>query len=410
MAYIHCHIHTPVNIEEVQTILPLPIIFEEILYVIEEKKLHDTLSITGYLKEYILYTRENGYASLSKWLSKKNLLNDGFLEAVSQYRIKNVNFKQLSDYKYFPKNENKRPVISPKYLKKLFNTVILYNFIGKEHDKFNEESEKELDIIEKELADVNNAGKLNNRLKHYKNNIFKILKERFLSEEKTFLNDERILEIQNLHFSCETLTDTNNLFVYKTGCIQNYKDFKFKLTKVSYKECLRGNTFVKFNVSMAARYLNDEYYLRSLLEELKEYSQIFTCDIIDAGVLHLKRVMGYRESYGARKMNDIAEYFGAEASSSNAALLQKTRTIVSEAENHIISQYESIKDKANMYFVSESDMTKLPVVLNLNKENLKRINNLIGESPYEIETSIIKFTFNKGKLPYSAYGFASADF
>lgn len=405
MTDIYCHLHTPVNIEEENKFFLPPVILGGNLYIIKEKKLQDVLILIGYFQEYIKFTRENGYKNVSKWFNKKNLLNEGFLEAVSQYCIDDIHFKQVSDYKYFQKNDINKPVISDKYLKNIFQKVLLYDYIKEYQDKFNEEVEEELNIIENELSFIKDEKSLNTRQLHYQKKIFEILLDKFLPDIDF---KEKSQEIDNINFSCETLLSRHDLFVYKTGSINNYKDFNFKLTNSSHSECLRENTFVKLYAGSKTSYY-DQNYLNYMLEELRAYSQVFTSDNVDFGVAHLKKIIDC-ETSSCKKKQDNLRYQKKEAESSNVALLQRTQTIISEAEDHIISRYNSLKNYTNIYFAPDNELTKLLAVLNMDKENLKRLNNLIWEKPNKIETELIKFTFKKGNLPYSAYGFASLNF
>ena len=402
MTNIYCHIHTPVNIAEEKIFFLQPIIFEDNLYVINEKKLQDLLLLIGYFQEYIKFIRENGYENVFKWLNKKNLVNAGFLEAVSQYWIEDVHLKQVTNYKYFQKNNINKPVIPDKYLKNIFQKVLLYNFIKENQDKFNEEAERELNIIENELSFIKDAK--NRRIKqfYYQNKIFKIFLNNFLTDIDI---EEQLQEINNINFSCETLLSSHDLFVYKTGSINGYKNFNFKLTKNFHSECLRENSFVK----LYATSLYGSNQLKYILDELKTYSHIFTNDTVDFGIAHLKKIIGCEVSL-SKKESDIIKYKKNESEYSNVALLQKTQTIISETEDHIISRHNSLKNYANIYFAPDNEITNLLSVLNMDKENLKRINNLIWEKPGKIETELIKFTFKKGNLPYSAYGFASLNF
>ena len=265
MTNIYCHIHTPVNIAEEKKFFLQPIIFEGNLYVINEKKLQDVLLLIGYYQEYIKFTRENGYENVSKWLNKKNLVNDGFFEAVSQYWIEDIHLKQVSNYKYFQKNNINKPVIPDKYLKNIFQKVLLYNYIKENQDKFNEKVEKELNIIENELSFVQDEKSRSTREFHYQNKIFEILLDNFLTDIDI---QEQTLEINNINFSCETLLSRHDLFVYKTGSINGYKDFNFKLTKNSHSECLRENTFIKLYAGYETSSYGDTQ-LKYLLEELK---------------------------------------------------------------------------------------------------------------------------------------------
>lgn len=405
MTNIYCHIHTPVNIAEEKKFFLQPIIFEGNLYVINEKKLQDVLLLIGYYQEYIKFTRENGYENVSKWLNKKNLVNDGFFETVSQYWIEDVHLKQVSNYKYFQKNNINKPVIPDKYLKNIFQKVLLYNYIKENQDKFNEKVEKELNIIENELSFVQDEKSRSTREFHYQNKIFEILLDNFLTDIDI---QEQTLEINNINFSCETLLSRHDLFVYKTGSINGYKDFNFKLTKNSHSECLRENTFIKLYAGYETSSYGDTQ-LKYLLEELKTYSHIFTNDTVDFGVAHLKKIISCEASI-SKKRPDIAKCQKNESEYSNVALLQKTQTIISETEDHIISRYNSLKNYTNIYFAPDNEMAALITVLNMDKENLKRMNSLIWEKQNKIETELIKFTFKKGNLPYSAYGFASLNF
>ena len=406
MPDIYCHIHTPVNIleEENKFFIP-PIIVDGNLYIVKEKKLHDVLLYLGYFQEYIKFTRENGYKNVSKWLNKKNLLNCSFLEAVSQYFIENIHLKQVYDYKYFHKNNLNKPVISDEYLKNIFMKVVLYKYIKENQDKFNEEVEKNLNIIENELSFINNEKNRNLKQLHYQNKIFDIFLENFITKHET---NDILQELNNINFSCETLLSSDDLFIYKTASINCYKDFNFKLSKTSHTECLRENTFVKLYAGSTTSCVKEDQ-IKYILEQLKTYSQLFTLDTIDFGVAHLQKIICCEDSVTKKKAEPL-KYQNKEIETSSVAMLQRTQTIISEAEEHIISRYNSLKSHTNIYFAPEKEIITLINVLNMDKENLKRLNSLIREKSNKVETELIKFTFKKGNLPYSAYGFASLNY
>ncbi len=405
MTEIYCHIHTPINIEEESICFLPPIIFEGNLYAIKEKTFHDILIYIGYFQEYIKLTRENGYDVIPKWLKKKNLLNSNFLETVSKYWIEDTNLKQVNNYKYFQKNNENIPVIPDKYLKDIFKKFFLYDYIKENQTKFNEIIEKKLNIIENELSFINNENSYKIRQSHYQKNFFNLVLDNFL-ENTNF--DKQCNELNSISFKCENLLTQYDLFVYKIGCISEYKDFNFKLIKKDYSECLRENSFIKLNAySNIGHYQND--YLKYTMEKLKLYSQSFTNDTIDFGVEHLKRIIKVEVPI-TKKMPDIIKYSTKEAESSNVAIIQKTHTFISETEDHIISRYNSLKNYTNIYFAPDNEITKFLVILNMNNEKLKRFNELISDKPNKIESELIKFTFKKGNLPYSAYGFACLNF
>ena len=415
MTELYCHIHTPVNIEEENKHFLKPIIFERNLYIIKERKLNNILNQIGYLPEYIKFIRENNfnYDYVLKWLKKKNLLNSGFLEEISQYFIEDINLNNISNYKYFEKNYNNQPVISEKYLKNIFQKVILYNQIKEHRDEFNEFVERELNIIEKEFSSVTGEKNKVARQLHYQNRIFDILSDNFFINNSHIVRD-KLEEVNKISFFCETLLNNQDLVVYKTGNITGYNNFNFKLKNISHQECLRENTFVKLYASLGNRY-SDKNDLNFILNELRTYSKIFTADTVDFGVEHLKKIISYDEklisSNCKNKFKNINETEPEdEREPSRVAVLQKTKSIISETEEHIISRYNSLKNHTNIYFAPDHEMIMLNVVLNTDKANLNRINNLIWNKSGKIETELVKFTFKKGKLPYSAYGFAGINF
>ncbi len=404
MTDIYCHIHTPINIEEKNKYFIPPIIFEGRLYIIREKILHDVLQKISYLQDYIKFSREDRYENTLKWLSKKNLLNEGFLEGISQYWIEDVFLPQVSNYKAFQKNGKNQPIIPENYLKDIFRIANIYSYIKKQKNRFNEYVENELDIIENELYFINNEKSLKTRQIHYQNGIFELLLNNFNTKIASPV-DLKAHEINNINFSCETLLSSNDLFVFKTAGV---KDYKFNLTGTSYKECLRENTFVKLFAGLSSGN-KDEVYLKYILEEAIMHSQLFTNDLIDFGVGYLKYIIGFEEkikSNNDKKQLQIAE----KAESSSIVLLENSRNTAIETKEHIVSRYDYLKNYTNVYFAPDSEMIKLINVLNMDEQNLKRLNDLIWGRQNQLESELLKFMFNKGNLPYSAYGYASINF
>jgi len=402
MKEIYCHIHTPINIEEENNHFLQPLLFSNNLYIIKEKKLEDTFLLIGLFQEFLQFVRENGSESIPKWLNKKNLMNEGFLEAVSQYWIEDIALKQISNYKYFQKNKLSKPVIPDKYLKNIFQKVLLNKYVQTKYYEFNEKAEEQLNLIEKELSSINDENHRNLRKNYYQNKIFEILLDNYHTDADF---NEKLQDLNNINFSCETLLTHYDLFVYKTGNINEYKDFNFKLTKTCHTECLRENTFVKLYANSGNTYCSDSN-LNFILEELKTYSQIFTRNVVDFGVEHLKKIINYENSANKKR----AEVVNYKTASSKVELLQRTQTIISETEDHIISRYDSLKNHTNIYFAPSDELSRLVASINLNEENLNRLNNLLREKSNTIEAELINFTFKKGNLPYSAYGFACLNF
>jgi hypothetical protein len=411
MPDIYFHLHTPVNIEETKKYFVSPIIFSGTIYCIKEKILQDILSRIGYLQDYIKFKREHEDDNIYSWLSKKNLLNEGFLEAVSQYWIDDVAFNKVSNYIPFQKNDTDNPIIPEYYLRELFQKVILYGHIKEKKDNLNEYIEKELDVIEKELSSIKDKKSLTIRRSHYQNNFFEMILDNFITNNKIDIS-EKTQDINNINVMPEKLLNWDDLCVYKTCNVNGYNNFKIKLTGISYRECLRKNTFIKLYTSFGSSY-SDESYLRDILEEVRTYSHALTLDRLEFGSDYIKKMIGYEEetkTSNCQKQIETVKSCRKETGSSNVVLLQKTQSFVSETESHMIARYNALKNYSNMYLAPADEMTTLISVLNMDKDNLKRMNNLIWDKPGKIETELMKFTFKNGNLPYSSYGFASLNF
>lgn len=404
MKDIYCHVQTPLNIREENKYFIPPVIANGNLYVIREKKFFDTLQLIGYYPEYIKYIRENGYETTIKWLGKKKLVNREFLEGISQYWIEDTHLKQVNNYKYFQKKNTSRPVINEKDIKNIFHKVTLYNFIKNNCEIFNEHIEKQLNVIENELSGITEQRSYNIRQNFYRKNFFKIILENFLTEYNTGIKEE-IEDINNITIHSDTQLSQNDLIIYKTCNINEYRDFNFKLTNISHAECLRTNTFIRLRAGLTGN-CNDDDYIEYVLEKMKHYSGIFTRDTVELGVTRLKNIME-NENEKYRKKPD---YNIRLTGNSNILLMQKTQTLISETEDHLIHRYNSLKKHSNIYFAAPSEITALISILNMDSENLKSLNRIIWEKDNKIETELIKLTFNQGNLPYSAYGFASLNF
>lgn len=407
MQDIYFHIHTPVNVEEDNKYLFPPVLSGGNLYVINEKKLIDAFIFIGYYPEYVRFIRECGFENISKFLSKKKLLNGEFLESISKYWLEDVHLKNVSNYKYFQKNEKNIPVISEKYIKNIFTKVILYNHIKNNYDKFNEKLEKELNIIENELSSIKDPKSLNTRQIHYRKNIFEIILDNFLDEFPHNIK-EIFDDINNINIKCESTLNWSDLFIFKTSNINEYKNFNFRLTNSAHTECLRENTFLRFHVDLP-RNKQDEEYTRYLLDKIKICSQQLTGDKVEFGVSHLKRIIE-RENANYIKKLETMKHPERVIDDSNIAILQKSQTLISETEDHMVYRYSSLKYHTNIYLAPLSEVTAVITALNTDKENLKRLNSIIWQTPNKIESDLTKFTFKTGNLPYSAYGYASLNF
>jgi len=401
MLDIYCHVHTPVHIGEERKDFLEPILYSQNLYIIKSKKLEDILVLIGLFPEYIKFIREFGYNDVPKWLIKKDLLNEGFLEAVSQYWIENPNHSKITNYRSFKKNSLNKPTITDQFIKNLFKKVILYEEISQNKELFNINAEYVLNLVEKEISSIENPTLRKQKIEEYKTSIFQIfIDEYFFNDEF----EEKLDVVNHLNFSCETLLTQNDLSIYRVGNIEGFSNFSFKISNTSHIECLRENTFVK----LCASCCYDHSHSRYLMEGFKSASQIFTSNFVNFGIEMLENNLSMKEFSNANKQNFLKT--NRKFDSGNTMLLEKSRTIISETEDHIIARLSSLKNNAGLYFATCEELLKLVTVLNLDKHLLKRLNMFLWKKPDILENQLIKFAFKKGDLPYSTYGFASLIF
>jgi len=409
MTELYCHLHSPVCIEEKNDSIFPPIVLSNTIYILNEKVFLDLMNSIGYLQNFIQFSREQGNDYIEKWLYKKNLLNEEFLEGTSKYWIENTSTNNtLTSYKAFQKNNENKPIMSENYLKDIFKNTILYSSIKNQKEKFNEFINKELNIIESEINGIKDEKKVKTRQNHFKNNIFKYLIENFNSGVH-YKNNFRVHEIDNISLSSESLLTWHDLFAYKISGLSDYKNGKFNCLETSFRECLRENTFIKINADCISL-TTDERYMKSILKEILFHSKDFAIDSLDFGVKQLKKLTKCTETKRKlQKEKKFSPYQINEVNNNIALLKNNIKLTEATEEEHLIAQYNSLKNYATVYFAPESELTKYIVVLNLFDENLEKLNNLIWGKNYRIESELVKFTFKKSNYPYSAYGYASIE-
>ncbi len=85
-----------------------PIFYKNKIYLISNPKLFLVLYKIGMLANFMDFSEINGYDEIKKWLKKRNLLNDFFLENVSLYCVP-CKIKYPSKIRFFAKNPLRIP-------------------------------------------------------------------------------------------------------------------------------------------------------------------------------------------------------------------------------------------------------------------------------------------------------------
>ena len=218
MSTIDCTLLSPVHIQEKTNFLIPPIVFAKKIYLVKEKKFFELLMRIGLFQDFNQNIRENGYEYTSKWLYSKDLMNEGFLENISQYWINDVDIRKLTNYRTFLKDVNSNPTISTSYIRNLFKKALIYRYIQNNKDKFNEVVSKELDFINQELSLIKDITIHSSKQNIYRKNLFKVLLENFLTNidarlaEKLQITENIIISLDtNLSLVCELNFGSGNL-------------------------------------------------------------------------------------------------------------------------------------------------------------------------------------------------------
>lgn len=118
---------SPLHIGSGGRILPTEFAFlNEKVYVLSEEKLSNLLIKESLLNEFVFEVREEGRKfSIEKFLEKRNLLNEKFLESVVNYSIKSLK-RPSSELRTFVKNGFGLPYIPGSTIKGSLRTAIVY--------------------------------------------------------------------------------------------------------------------------------------------------------------------------------------------------------------------------------------------------------------------------------------------
>lgn len=417
MLDIYCYLLSPIHIQDSIKSMISPIIYSGKIYVIRDKKLYNILSAIGLLQDFIKTTREKGYEYTTKWLSSKSLLNQGFLENASQYWIENINIKKINDYRVFLKDLNSNPVISSEHIINLFKKSLIYKYIQDRRILFNIFLERELQIIEKELSQITDISKFCSRQDYYRKNLFKQIMENFLTdvEEELILNFNNL---DNLNVKIETHLNMDDLKLYKICNLDNYKNFKFKISKVSQKECLKEHTIIKLNLLFsrsASSGKNFSEYVDYLFDNIQHITQDklnFDKQYINQLITNGSTARLTEIVHSIKNINNLSKLFinhkSHTSSDENTSDLIDYKILMLQI-NHIMSSYDSINN-SNFIVYSDDELDRLVCILNTEKQNIEKINSLILDKNEKIESKVVKFSTQNNSLTYLPYGFACVNY
>lgn len=414
MPNLDCYLFSPIHIQDKIDFLIPPIIYSKKIYIIKERKLFELLTKIGLFQDFHQTIRERGYEYTSKWLNSKELLNEGVLENVSQYWINDVDVRKITDYSVFQKDLNNNPCISKQCIKNIFKKALLYNYIQERKNEFNDFVSKELNSIEQELLCIKNVATYNARQALHKKNIFKYLLESFLINIDKNLSED-LQSLESIDLTLDTPVELENLALYRVGNLSSYKNSKFQITDITQQECLKENTVIRMNIifnKYVAGKCIDFQYLDYILNQVrilvsdklsfdKNYISGLLADENDLSLINTLNVVNDCIKNIEIEDNDQLNKSGIN----NITILENSRKGIFK-ETNIVNNYNSIISDANFLICSNSELNRLISILNMEKSNINKFNELLCGKNNKIECDLVKVSLEKGNIPHYPVGFA----
>jgi|GEM_PF-3493190 len=387
-----CYLSSPIHISEKKSGLIPYIRSKDRVYMIKEKLFYEILNKIGLYQEFNAYVRENGYNKTSKWLNKYGFLNTEFLEEVSYYSIEALNFKKISNYSFFQKDCNLNPHISGEYLKHIFKKVFIYRYLKERKSDFNCHVEKILEIACKELDSVKDKTNYINRINFYRKNLFNLILENFLINNNDFLLSN-LQTIENASIYTLSYLNSDDLILYKVGNPVSFFDFKYKITNVTYQECLRKDTYFKIFID-----IKNSAYAVSFLNILLENTKILAEDKFSFDKQYISKLSDHNRNYLADENQPEFKYF--QSCREQVVLKEKYENY--QLPDLINLNFNAVKN-SNLFLSSLESINNLITTLNLNGENLEKI-NFVMSGKSKIEANLINLSIENNLIPYYEIG------
>lgn len=365
MGHFFCNINSAVMSKEQKSFLIPPICYKDRIYIISDKKLYYVLEQIEKIKDFLIFTRENGLKQTRKWLQKNNLINEGFLENVCRYSLSS-NISKPYKYYFCLKDENYNPYLSEDLFKQYFKSAYLHNFLQSNNIAFNIYIEKQLESIFKELRSIYNLKDFKKRRLYIRNNFFQSVVFNFAQIiQENISNIDKILGQTEISY-LEKVDYTYLKFFCISG-IKDYEKTKFTHTNMRYKECLPENTTLSVNIK------NSQYDIEELVESSSEFA---------------KCKMEFDKKY----INGLLE----NCSKKHPTLLQT---------KYVNKMFSYIQD-SNILFDTSENIFRALVIINLNQENLEELNKLFYGEKNKVHSLVVQSANESEASIYSPYGYA----
>ncbi len=206
-----------------------------------------------------------------------------------------------------------------------------------------------------------------------------------------------------------------NLALYRVGNLSSYKNSKFQITDITQQECLKENTVIRMNIifnKYVAGKCIDFQYLDYILNQVrilvndklsfdKNYISGLLADENDASLINTLNVVNDCIKNIEIEDNDQLNKSGIN----NITILENSRKGIFK-ETSIVDNYNSIISDANFLICSNSELNRLISILNMEKSNIDKFNELLCGKNNKIECDLVKVSLEKGNIPHYPVGFA----
>ncbi|MFA6989873.1 MAG: hypothetical protein WC197_07370 [Candidatus Gastranaerophilaceae bacterium] len=398
MSNIFLYFPTPTHYDCCDNLKAITVTYEGYTYFIDKKKLYYVLSLINLLGDYLYTVESKKHNDTSKWLSSKSLANDVFLETISGYKVENKNTKKIINYFQFSKDEKYFPKIE-EMINTSFQKAFLFDYLSSMKLKFNTITQEKIKLIKTELKNIENIENFKKKRNFYKQNIFQILLNNFLSTEKNCL-DDYFQMINNFYFSLITeFSSTKDFNIYTTAEPKDFINGKFRFTNILQRECIKERTLLKLNMtSKKVNYFD--------FDEILKKSFIFTKSRLDFEKNYINSlVLNSKTTEGALFYNNTET-----SKELNGDKILKTKEKIIHKNNFADSFYFRV-EQMNFSLGTDKYLSNYAIFLNLDNANIQKIKSLLFQGKNELESKFVNlYTDNKSDFLPVPLNYAKIDY
>ncbi|MDD3149242.1 MAG: hypothetical protein PHV68_00250 [Candidatus Gastranaerophilales bacterium] len=380
-------LNTPIFVKNQEPVIS-PIIYRNKAYVLNLKFTKEIFNQINIFEEFVENIRNKGYIDTKNWLKTKKLLNEPFLEIISDYSFDYDSKQKIVNFCAFSKNSDNTLNLNSSVIKDSLKNVLIYTHIKNDKEKFNCFVAKELKKIKTELQITKTQRQLKLKEEFLKENFIKNIGYKYLKENNFQVLNE-LVNIENITINYLSENTTDDICLYKIASPKDFINSKYKLSDIIYSECIRPDTSINFLIK------NSDFYaykpcLDWILNKSKELIDDkinFTYDYFSN--LAFKNVS--LELVGFVSQNNSVKNKQCKNTDNNLNF--------SEVHKHHFKYCMQKIQSSNFIVDSYEKLLNQTTILNLEPENINLINKIIFNDNQNIKSTIIDFVFDENNFP-----------